>query len=133
MSGAYYIVLDNVETGFDAFVDGRAVAGAAVALDALCDELGVQRLESFLGQSADELAVLLGESVATDGEGGDDVVRWFEPSAGLAVFDALIAALQARPNRLPGGVDVLDDLEAYQSVLEQAEAVGARWHLAPEL
>ena len=72
MGVAYYIVLDNDEPGFDTFVNGKAVARAIDELDALCDEAGLAKLDSFMGQSADDFADLLGEDIEYL-EGQEDV------------------------------------------------------------
>jgi hypothetical protein len=132
MSLAYYIRLDPPETGFDSFTSGKAAAQAAPALDRLCDTHGLPRLDSFFGQSNDEISTLIGEDLGLD-TADDDGVQWFDPVDGLTVIEALMDLVARYPSSVPQNDEVLDDLEQYKEVLEQAQAAGARWHLALDL
>ncbi len=132
MSVAYYIVLDNEDPGFDTYVDGGAIAHEADELDALCDEAGVERLETFNGQSMDELSEMLDEDIELP-EGEDPDAVWFEPQEGIEWIDKLIEAIHDNPDALQAPEDVIADLNDYKSVLTQALAVGARWHLALDI
>lgn len=132
MSVAYYIVLDNDDPGFETFVNGKAVAHAIDDLDGLCDASGLARLESFVGQSAEDYADLLGEEIEFP-EGQESGNLWFEPEAGIAWVDALMAAINASPDTLRDRGRVLDDLAEYKKVLVQARDIGARWHLALDI
>jgi len=109
MSVAYYIVLDNDEPGFDTFVDGKSVAHAIDEIDALCDEGGLAKLDSFMGQSADDFADLLGEDVKfSEGEESDSL--WFEPQAGVELLDALMEQIEQNRDALDAPDQVLADL-----------------------
>lgn len=132
MSVAYYIVLNAEEPGFDTFVNGKAVAHATDELDALCQENGLQTLDSFMGQSMDEISDMLGEDIELP-EGEDGAGTWFEPSEGLALFNALIAAIERNPSVLDDPLPVLEDLREYKAVLERAAAIEAQWHLALDI
>lgn len=132
MSLAYYIVLDNDEPGFETFVNGKAVAHSAEELDTLCGHLGLPILESFMGQSLDDLEDLLGEDLdIPDGEDGE--AKWFAPRDGVAMITPLISHLKNHPDAFPSAEDVLEDLEEYRAVLEQADSIGAKWHLAMDM
>lgn len=141
MSVAYYIVLDAEEPGFDTFVNGKAVAHATDELDELCRQNGLQTLDSFMGQSMDEISDMLGEDielpeseVGDDGDGesrGD--AKWFEPSEGLAVISAIISAIERKPDALDDPQAVLEDLMEYKAVLERAAAIEAQWALALDI
>ena len=134
MSLAYYIVLDNEEPGFETFVNGKAVAHAIDELDALCDRLGLPMLDSFMGQSADELADLLDEEIELpEGEDPDDDGKWFEPRTGIRLIDALVTALKENPDAVESADSLIEDLTEYHHVLAQAQAIGARWHLAVDI
>lgn len=132
MGVAYYIVLDNDEPGFDTFVNGKAVAGAIDELDALCVEAGLAKLESFMGQSADDFADLLGEDIEYP-EGQEDGNLWFEPQAGVELIDALMEQIEQNRDTFEAPDDLLEDLEEYKQVLLRAEAIGAQWHLALDI
>ncbi len=148
MSVAYYIVLDTEEQGFDTFVNGKAVAHAADELDALCSQNGLQTLDSFMGQSMDEFADMLGEGDDDDDEEGEDESgeslesdergvrgdeKWFAPSDGLTAINAIIAAIERNPSALSDPDAVLEDLEEYKAVLERAQAIEAQWLLALDI
>jgi hypothetical protein len=132
MSVAYYIVLDNDEPGFDTFVNGKSVAHAIDEIDALCDEAGLAKLDSFMGQSADDFADLLGEEVEFP-EGQESGNLWFEPQAGVELLDALIEQVEQNRDAFDAPDEVLEDLEEYKQVLLRAEAIGAQWHLALDI
>lgn len=132
MSLAYYIVLDNDEPGFETFVNGKAVAHSAEELDALCGHLGLPIFESFMGQSLDDLEDLLGDDLdLPEGEDGD--AKWFEPRDGISMIAPLISHLKNHPDVFPSAGDVLEDLEEYRTLLEQADGIGAKWHLAMDM
>lgn len=121
MSLATYIVLDRDDPGFDPFVDGKAAAHAFEQLDALAGG----RLSEWI--SADELGLDLPEDVDLPEE------QWFEPRDGIAVFRSLRQSVEANASQFADADDVLDDLDDYLSVLEQAAAAGCRFHLALDL
>lgn len=129
MSVAYYVVLDRDDPGFDTFVNGKAVAQALDDLNALCYGLELPTLESFMGQSMEEIEDLLGEDIdLPDGDDGEP--KWFDPADGIALIDALVSAIQQTATPMPAAAAVLDDLEAFKTVLEQARTIKAQWHLA---
>ncbi|MDQ3059091.1 MAG: hypothetical protein M3R45_06145 [Pseudomonadota bacterium] len=141
MSVSYYIVLDNKEPGFDTFVNGKAVARASEKLDEICDQAGLPRLDSFAGQSCEELAEMLGdgfdEEMDEEGDEEDNPVereysdeKWFAPEDGISLVDALIAAIGQHPEIISTPEEIVDDLKEYKNVLEQAKAIHAKWHLA---
>lgn len=129
MSLAHYIVLDNGEPGFETFVNGKAVAHAADELEALCIQLGLPALSSFMGQSISEIADLLGEDIELP-DGEDGAAKWFDPRDGIALIGAVISHIMKNPATMASSDDVLADLEDYMAVLEQAHGISAKWHLA---
>ena len=132
MSVAYYIVLDNDDPGFETFVDGKAVAHVVEELDALCDQNQLAKLDSFMGQSLDDLAEMLDEDLELpddiDSEG-----KWFLPQEGIAAIDRLIASIQKNTGAIASAAEVINDLVAYKDVLTKAQAIGAKWHLALDI
>ena len=130
MSVAYYIVLDNDEPGFSTFVEGKAVARAIEELDAICEEAGLETLESFMGQSVADYA---DRDEDEPPDGAEDDMLWFEPEDGIIFFDALIAKIEESEEdlNLPDGV--LDDLIEYRQVLIGANEIGAMWYLAMDI
>jgi len=131
MSLAYYIVLDHQEPGFETFVNGKAVAHAIDELDALCDKEGLTKLDDFMGQSVSELNELLDEEIEQpEGEEGH---RWFEPDTGIALIEALIEKIRFNPQIVTEPDAVISDFIEYKTVLVQAKAIKAQWHLAIDL
>jgi hypothetical protein len=128
MSVAYYIEFDNESLEID-YTDGKSVARAMDELNALAEELGVTRLEQFMGQAMDDIADRLGEDIEME-DGSDGAATWFEPAEGLAVLERLIAELKAHPKRIRSATAVAEDLESYCAALRTAQAHGAKWHLA---
>lgn len=129
MSVAYYVVLDVEEPGFDAFVNGKAVAHAAEELEALCQQSGLQTLDSFLGQGMEDFADLLDEDIELP-DGDDGQAKWFDPAEGIALIESIVSAIQQNPAALSCSAEVLEDLEEYRAVLEKAREIKAKWHLA---
>lgn len=141
MSVAYYIILNNKEPGFDTFVNGKAVAHAVEKLDKICDQAELPRLDSFHGQSCEELAEMLGDDFDEDmDEDGDEQEipverqysdeKWFDPEDGISWVDALVVAIGQHPKIISAPEGIFDDLKEYKNVLEQAKAINAKWHLA---
>lgn len=132
MSVAYYVVLDIEEPGFDTFVSGKAVARASEELDALCHRTGLQTLDSFMGQSMDDFEDLLGEDIELP-DGDDGQAKWFEPAEGIALIESIVSAIKQSVTSVPSADAVLEDLEEYKAVLEQALKIKAKWHLALDI
>lgn len=126
MSTAFYIVLDREEPSFDPFVNGKALAKAASALDTLCAKLGLPNLDAFVSLSGDELGDLLDEPIDMP----DTDETWFTPEEGLQCFARLEAYLRANPKAVKNSAAVLEDLGEFIAVLDKAQGIGARWHLA---
>jgi len=131
MGVAYYIAVDQDDLDVISDIDGKSVAKAMEALTALASELGVPSLESFIGQSMDDMADLLDEDFEMEDDDGEAV--WFEPQEGIAVIDALLNALDVEPNRIKNAGRVIKDLDSYKAALTTAENSGARWHLAIDI
>ncbi len=128
MSVAFYIVLDAEEPGFDTFVNGKAIAHAD-DLDAFCVKHGLPVLESFVSQSLEEFEDMLDEDLELP-EGESDQAQWFDAEEGVNYVDALISALRKEPDGIESSADVIDELLECKAVLEQAQAIDAKWRLA---
>ena len=129
MSVAYYIELDDEDPGFETFVNGKALAHAIEDLDALCEREGIARLEDFLGQATDDVDDTLGEDLELPDDAETEAL-WFAPQSGLDTIDAMVAAINKETAALTDTAGILQELGEYRAVLEQAAALGARWHLA---
>jgi hypothetical protein len=129
MGVAYYIEVDKDELDVIGDIDGKAVAKAMDDLTILAEELGLPPLESFMGQSMDDLSDLLGEDIEME-EGIDGAEKWFEPAAGIEVIDGLLKAMTEDRKRIKNTTQVTEDLVSYRNALSLAAETGAKWHLA---
>ena len=127
MSVAYYIVLDHDNPGFDTFVNGKSLAKETERLDAICEKLGIKKLDDFLAMSEGDLSDMLGEDIELpEGEGE----QWFSADEGITFIAALTAQIRAYPKEVKNAEGVLEDLAEYAEVLEKAKGIGAKWRLA---
>jgi hypothetical protein len=55
---------------------------------------------------------------------------WHPPEEGLRVFGALAQHLRAHPDALANASAVLEDIDDYLAVFEQARTIGAKWRLS---
>jgi hypothetical protein len=118
MSLAYFIVVNQDEPGFDTFVNGKAVAKQAAALNQLAQKLKVTPLDDFLS---------LGEDIAEEFGVEENVGQWFKAEEGLRTLDALIKHLGQNPKATKSAKDVLEDLREYQTVLSQVKTKDLQW------
>ena len=117
MSTAYFIVLDNEDPGFDAFVDGKLLTKHLDAVNQVADDLGLKHFEDYANQDLSEF-------------GGPDMPPvWFEPSEGVAWVETLMARLRDKPLSTGDDEAILEDLEDYLRVFREAAERGFRWHL----
>lgn len=127
MSLAWYIVLEREIPGVETFINGKALARAGELLDSLAADAGVSPLSSFFSASAEELTGFAADHGADSNDLGTVASEaWFSPQDGLKTLAALIEVAQTRKmDEL-----ILEDLKAFQAVLQTAQANGVRWHLA---
>lgn len=126
MSVAYYIVLDNDDPGFDPFVNGKFLAKETERLDAICEKLGIKKLDDFLAMSEEDLSDMLDEDIELPESEGE---QWFSAEEGIAFIAALTAYLSAHSTAVKNTKGVLEDLAEYAEVLEKAKTIGAKWHV----
>ena len=132
MAASMYIVVEGEDPGYDIFVNGRALARYEDALERVALRLGVKPLIEFFSADENSMSLLIEE-----GAGNPDLMRrlpppqWYSPADGLTTVRALIATLEDDPQQLgTEGPQVLSELQEYARVLNKANRVGDRWHLA---
>ncbi|THU05034.1 hypothetical protein E9531_00300 [Lampropedia puyangensis] len=135
MSLALYIVLNDPEPGFDTFVDGKALASATDEVDALCEEAGLPLLDSFVGQSEEELDGFAHESDdPEDDNRWDDETptggQWWDAAEGVAWLQGVMELIEENPDALDDAEGVLSDMGDFLHVLEKAQAARLHWHFA---
>lgn len=117
MSTAYYIVLDDDEPGFDSFVDGKILTKQLRAVNKIAETCGLKALDEYAFQDLSEF-------------GGPDIdAEWFEGSEGVRWTSAVLAHLREHPGSVRDADQVIDDLQDYQRVFEEADKRGIKWHL----
>ena len=128
MSAAYYIVLDNDDPGFDTLVNGKAVAAHADIVSKLAQDTSLRTLDDLTSFSAGELEDMQDEFGIDPAETPPE--RWFTAEEGLQWVRGLRAALESAVDELPAARAVVEDLDEFEQVLEQAGKIGACWHLS---
>jgi hypothetical protein len=128
MSVAWYIVLEKQVTGIDTRVNGKALGRAGKVLEMLAKELGVVPLMQFYSAAPKELAGFAEEHGMERTGIKFAQEKWFDAEDGLRSVRGLVRAGERKG--VVGADPILDDLRAFEKVLEAARAKGIRWHLA---
>ena len=129
---SYFIVVDQPDPGFDTFVNGKAIAREAERLSSLASSLGLKAPEEYFSMGGDDASSLAGE-FGVDEDIQLPPEQWFSADEGLEWVARLSAHLQSHSDAVEDAEAVLADLAEYGSVLSQARAVGARWHLSVDI
>jgi hypothetical protein len=132
MSAAYFIVLDNSDSGFDPFVNGKAIARETEQLSRIASYLGLKTPDDYVSMSGEDVGAMaaefdIGEDIPAAAE------QWFDPSEGLTWIRQLRAHVQSNQESVDNPAAVVADLTAYERVLSQAKSVGAKWHLSVDI
>ena len=117
MSTAYFIVLDNDEPGFDPFVDGKKLTKHLRAVNKIATSRGLKRFEDYAFQDLSEF-------------GGPKIeAEWFDAAEGSNWASAIMQQLRENPESVRGSEALIEDLEEYLRVFEEAAKRGLKWHL----
>lgn len=117
MSLAYFIVVDHEDPGFDTFVDGKVLTRNIDAVNTVAAGLGQKSFDDYLSQDLTEFGLEAAEPA------------WFEAAEGIAWITALKDHVAAHPETVQDAAGVIEDLDAFRRVLEEAERRKIRWHL----
>jgi hypothetical protein len=94
--------------------------------------VGIRPLGEFVSYSPEEARAVM-EAMGTDADEVEEIElpeqKRYDPQEGLDWVRQVSAHVQANPSAVKNPEGVLADLEEYRTVLEQADAVGARWNL----
>lgn len=117
MSTAYFVVLNNEDPGFDSFVDGKMLTHRLEAVNALATQLGLKAFEDYAYQDLSEY-------------GGPDMdVQWFDADEGMNWAGSVRRHLHDNPGAIADADAVIQDLDDYFRVFEEAGKRGLKWHL----
>jgi|SRR5579885_644877 hypothetical protein len=122
MSVAWYVVLEREIPGFDPFVNGKALAKAGDALDAIAKRSGVKPILSFFSLTP-EMAAFAENEGALPSKVEE---TWYMAGEGLKTVRMLLQELEQNSANDP----VVKDLEDFRRVLETLQQHNVRWHLA---
>jgi hypothetical protein len=132
---AFFIVLDRENPGFDTMVNGKFLAKDAEQLEKITDSLGLRALEAYVSYSPEEARAMM-EDMEVDPDEIEGIKLpervWYDPQEGLDWIAKVGANVRANPSGVKNAEGVLEDLDEYRSVLEQAKGIGARWNLQVE-
>ena len=121
MSTAYFIVLDCDDPGFDSFVDGKMLTKYLDDVNEAAARLGLKALEDYAFQDLSEF-------------GGPDMeIEWFEAAEGADWVSSVIQELRSNPDPIRELEAVVEDLEDYLRVFNEAGERGLKWHLELDL
>lgn len=130
MGYALFIVLEREIPEVDSFVNGKALAHAGPELAQIAAKLGLRPLMDFF--AADPAEYFDEEEL-----GGLDLpaapIVWPEAGEGLLTVEGLLNYLRQQPQALPDSEQVIDDLEAFITVLKAAEQHRVRWYLSVDI
>lgn len=112
-------ILETQIVGVDPFnIEGKDLAAAWSAIDDLARELGVTPFAD------------LGDDDDSDEDCPASETPWFDAADGLRTVTAILGALDANPNALPGAEFVRDDLKGVREVLTAAAKNGVRFRFS---
>lgn len=117
MSTAYFIVLDQDDPDFDSFVDGKMLTQQLEAVNEVADKLGLKRFEDYAFQDLSEFG------------GPESEPEWFGASEGVKWASMILQQLRDDPGATKNIEAVIEDLEDYVRVFEEAEKRDLKWHL----
>ena len=123
MSTAWYIVLEKQIPGFDAFVNGKALAKACGALDNVAKRFGVKPIMSFFSAAPEMMDFAESEGVELSNPVEE---TWFTAEEGLKTVNLLLEKMRKDAENSA----VVEDLEDFRGVLETLRMHNVRWHLA---
>lgn len=133
MSAAYFIVLDNSNPGFDPFVNGKFLSKESDVLAAIAESAEQPTLDDFVSLAPDEAAAMIEEFGGDAGDVELPPERWFSADEGIGWAKALMAEVEKKRSSFENIDGVMNDLREYEQVLNQAKAIGAKWHLQVDL
>lgn len=124
-----YIVPEREIDGFDHYGPGISLGHSdGAVLDALCRELGVRTLSSFLSEDTEALHA----NLKYEGYALPELpeLAWFSAGTGLKTVRALAAYLEEHPETFEDAKAIIDELREYEFVLARFDKEGIRWYMA---
>lgn len=117
MSTAYFIVLDRDDPSFDSFVDGKMLTKQLGTVNKVAEKLGLKAFEDYAYQDLSEFGVAESEA------------EWFGATEGITWASTILQQLRDDPGTVKDIEAIIEDLEDYVRVFNEAEKRGLKWHL----
>ena len=105
MGSALYISIKNPPPDLDTMMNGKALAKAWEALDAVAAKLGVPPLNKLCNNS------------------------WKAPEKGLPAFEKYLQYVKTNPTAVPNAHEVIEDLKDVIRLVSAARGLGTKWRL----
>jgi len=120
MSIAHFIVLDNEEVDFDTFVNGKSIAHVYEELNNFCKKHELKTIEDFqyFGDLFEDFDVI---------ETSNQETKWLEAKEGIDWATSLINKLESKSTNFDIK-PVVNDLNEYLAVFQNAAKVDAKWY-----
>ncbi len=129
MSVAFYIELDQEDTDFETFVDGKSIAHESEALTSFSKSNGLKSIEEYVYQDISEFADEF-EGMGMDVP--EQMEQWFDAEEGIIWATDMINTLKTK-NPAFSSKEIIDDFKCYLEIFENAKKVNAKWHLAVDV
>jgi len=105
MGSALYVSIKDKPDDLDTFMNGKALARAWDALDALAPTLGILPVSKLCNAS------------------------WKSPEKGLPDIEKYLAYVQQNPASVPDASEVIEDLQDVARLIGEARKLGTKWRL----
>ncbi len=133
MSDNYFITLEHDLDEIDMMPSAKALAKMMDKIDEITDEIGVTRFSDFVagsdgGDDLSEIAEQEGWDMGGFGAGGSGQ-EWFDAGDGLDTVRALAGYIESDPDSIKRAKTILEELKAFEKVLEAALAHNVRFRL----
>ncbi len=133
MSDTYFITLEQDLDEIDMMPSAKALAKMMDKIDEITDEIGVTRFSDFIAGSdgsddLSEIAEQEGWDMGGFGAGGSGQ-QWFDSGDGLDTVRAVAGYIESDPDSIKRAKTILEELKAFEKVLEAAQSHNVRFRL----
>lgn len=133
MSDTYFITLEQDLDEIDMMPSAKALAKMMEKIDEITDEIGVTRFSDFIAGSdgsddLSEIAEQEGWDMGGFGAGGSGQ-QWFDSGDGLDTVRAVAGYIESDPDSIKRAKTILEELKAFEKVLEAAQSHNVRFRL----
>lgn len=106
MGSALYISIKNRPDDLDWMMNGKPLANAWDALDAIAEQADVPPITKLCNAA------------------------WKQPDKGLVIFEKYLAFVQANPKTVPDAKHVIEDLRDVVRLIGEAKRLDTKWRLS---